>query len=190
MSYGVQILQRLKNFIHIEEKPLSPNERIKKQKEEARLAQIAELAQQKEKKRKQIIKHQSHIQKADIHVNVIVTNCVRAIDLAAKKGLETIIAYIDLSRKPVTYFTEKHWKAVVNALTACGYIVTSSCGPCQSFDVTTGAKKIKASVNSIPGPRNGGLPKVRKTHKLHSSDDSEYSDEEIIYCYYCISLPD
>jgi hypothetical protein len=165
----------VKKLGFIEEKPMDPKLRIKKQKADLKVAR--ELA-----KRKGRMRELSQMQMANAGVELIVNNCVQALDLAAARGHDTVTAYIKLTSKPVTYFTQKHWKSIVKTLTEYGYQVRSSCGPCVEYDVTKTVSRTKSwHHSSRPGPIRGGMPTT--------VIDDDYRPTKVTHCYYLISLP-
>lgn len=158
-----------------EKEPMSPQERIKRQKEVFKL-----VSKEEERKRKVVMLHRNML--ASAHVDVIVNNCVEALDRASKRGFSQISAHIKLRSKPVRYFTKKHWKTLVKALTDLGYRVSDGYGPCgAAYNVTNHVRRWRSQITSRSGPLDGGLPT--------KWEDNGYSCEKVVYCYYLVSLP-
>jgi hypothetical protein len=159
-----------------EEKPMSPKERIKRQEETFKL-----VSEEEKRKRKVVMLHRNML--ASAHVDVIVNNCVKALDQASKRGFSQISAHIKLRSKPVSYFTKKHWKTLVKALTDLGYRVSDGYGPYDAaYNVTNHVRRWRSQITSRPGPLDGGLP-------TKWEDGDGYSSGKVVYCYYLVSLP-
>ncbi len=164
------------HLLGADEKPMSPRDRIKRQKEAFEL-----VSEEEERKRKVVTLHRNML--ASAHVDVIVNNCVKALDLASKRGFSQISAQIKLRSKPVSYFTKKHWKTLVKALTELGYKVSNGHGPYgAAYDVTKHTRRLRSQSASRPGPLDGGLP-------TKWEDGDGYSSGKVVYCYYLVSLP-
>jgi hypothetical protein len=193
------MIRRFKYFFGVDEKPLSPKERIKRQKAEVRKAQAIRslrLREKEEKKREKAVREGERRSReaklADDYVQTIVDNCVMAMDLAAESGCSAATVYIRLTHKYTRHFKGRHWKKIVTSLVGYGYDVSHSySGTLCRFDVTTGVRKISSDLAVTRGPLDGGVPKRNK--RIDESDsDSDTSDSDYIchYCSYVVSLKD
>jgi hypothetical protein len=181
------MMRRVKHFLGIDDKPMSPRERIKRQKADLRNAQMIERWKIEKRDKRRKIRQSRNQTLADEHAVAIANNCILAMDKAAKKGCGIVAAYIELQHPKTRHFKEKHWKTIVDSLVGYGYDVGNGVsGKCLAFDVTTGASgMVHSTSGSVKGPIKGGVPITRRNR----ADDSD-SSEDIYYCYYYITIRD
>lgn len=181
------MIRRIKYFFGINDKPMSPRERIKRQKADLRNARMIERQKMEERDRRRKIQQLRSQTLADEHAITIANNCILAMDQATKKGYGIVAAYIELQHPKTRHFKEKHWKKIVDSLVGYGYDVGNSVsGKCLAFDVTTGASgMVHSTSGSVKGPIDGGVPITRRNRA-----DSSDSSEDILYCYYYITIRD
>lgn len=186
------MIRRFKYFFGVDEKPLSPRDRIERQKAEVRKAQATRSLRLREKEEKKQERRSRETKLADDYVQTIVDNCVMAMDLAAERGCSAATVYIRLTHKYTRSFKGRHWKKIVTSLVGYGYDVSHRySGTLCRFDVTTGVRKISRAgdLAVCGGPLDGGVPKRNK--RIDDSDsDSDDSDYLCHYCSYVIGLKD